>query len=540
MLTNDRFKSIFPFKEPRHSQREIIENIISLYENGKKYIILNAPTGIGKSAIGYALAKYFGNGYILTSQKVLQDQYYKDFGIPKVVGKSNYQCLRNYQLSCELGACYGMAAKRCRDSRGNCICPYIMDKEACLSAPFSNLNYSYFFSLFAPSALTSDSGSRQGGLYERRIIVCDECHNLESELMKQCTITLSDFTFKVCGMRGASIPKASMSDEYKIDWLQNDILMEANRELKKVNSTLTTLNRMPTTAEYKKISAKKSSLERLTKQIALLFSNPSSLKGKNRIVISQDDNKIEFKPLYCQSLFGTFLKPLGERMLFMSASILDKESFIKNLGISEEETEYIECDSIFPVENRLITYLPIGSMSMKNKAETLPKMIKKIREILDENKDVKGIIHTVSYDVAERIMSTLSNTDAGQRLIMPRGASRQEMLELFYESDKPYVLISPSLMEGIDLKEDLSRLCIICKVPYGNLGDLWTKLRMNDSKQWYLGNACMNLVQMTGRSIRTETDFAKTYILDEDFIKLAAQADGILPRWWKDSVVIGS
>ena len=536
MLTDDRFKSIFPFSEPRHSQRDIIEKIVSLYESGKKYIILNAPTGIGKSAIGLSLAKYFGNAYILTSQKVLQEQYYKDFGIPKVLGKSNYQCQQNFQLSCELGACYGIPMRRCRDKNGVVTCPYIVAKETCLKNSFSNLNYSYFFSIFAPSSLEN----RDTEDHKRRIIVCDECHNLEAELMKQCTVTLNEFLLKSCGLRGVKMPREGRSDEYKIDWLKTEVMSEAERELKQVTSTIATLKRMPTTSEYKKMSTKKSSLERLVKQISLMFSNPSSFKGTNRIVIAQDDKKIEFKPLYCQMLFSTFLKPLGERMLFMSASVLDKDSFIKNLGISADETEYIECDSIFPVENRLITYLPVGSMSMRNKAETLPKMVKKIREILDENRDVKGIIHTVSYDIAEKVMSGLSSTSAGERLLMPRGSSREEILSLFYDSDKPYVLISPSLMEGIDLKEDLSRLCIICKVPYGNLGDEWTRLRMENSKQWYIGNACVNLVQMTGRSIRTETDFAKTYILDSDFIRLASQADEILPRWWKEAVVVGS
>ena len=58
-MKDEEFKRIFPFDKPRHNQREIIEKIISAYENGKKYVVLNAPTGIGKSAIGYAVARYF-------------------------------------------------------------------------------------------------------------------------------------------------------------------------------------------------------------------------------------------------------------------------------------------------------------------------------------------------------------------------------------------------------------------------------------------------------------------------------------------------
>ena len=46
-LTDDEFRRIFPFDQPRNNQREIIEKILTAYENGKKYVILNAPTGIG-------------------------------------------------------------------------------------------------------------------------------------------------------------------------------------------------------------------------------------------------------------------------------------------------------------------------------------------------------------------------------------------------------------------------------------------------------------------------------------------------------------
>jgi Rad3-related DNA helicase len=120
---------------------------------------------------------------------------------------------------------------------------------------------------------------------------------------------------------------------------------------------------------------------------------------------------------------------------------------------------------------------------------------------------------------------------------MPRGNNRKIMLDTFYTSTKPYVLISPSLTEGLDLKEDLSRLCIICKVPYANLTDKWIKERMKENQEWYINQACTTMVQMTGRSIRSETDFATTYILDKDFLTLANSGINMFPKWWKDSVV---
>ena len=120
---------------------------------------------------------------------------------------------------------------------------------------------------------------------------------------------------------------------------------------------------------------------------------------------------------------------------------------------------------------------------------------------------------------------------------MPRGNNRQEILNTFYASERPYVLISPSLAEGLDLKEDLSRFCIICKVPFANITDEWTKQRMKYDINWYNYFTVEQLIQMTGRSIRSETDYATSYILDESFLAFAIKNQHMFPTWWKNAVV---
>ena len=227
----------------------------------------------------------------------------------------------------------------------------------------------------------------------------------------------------------------------------------------------------------------------------------------------------------------------GHKFLHMSATILNKEDYCRNLGISSNEVEYISTDAIFPKENRLINYLPIGSMTYNNKSETLPKMALKIEELLEKHKNVKGIIHTVNYNIAELLINKLKHSDNGKRLLMPRGNNRQKILDLFYNSEEPLVLISPSLAEGLDLKDDLSRFCIVCKVPYASLADPWVKARADKNSKWYTINTAQTLIQMTGRSIRSETDYCNTYILDSNFLSFAKKAIDILPNWWKDAVI---
>ena len=84
----------------------------------------------------------------------------------------------------------------------------------------------------------------------------------------------------------------------------------------------------------------------------------------------------------------------------MSATVLNKEQYCKNLGLDLNDVEYIECNSNFPVENRLIHYIPVGSLNWAQKAQTIPKLVKKIKELLKKHNNEKGIIHTVNYNIA--------------------------------------------------------------------------------------------------------------------------------------------
>ena len=57
-------------------------------------MLLEAPTGFGKSAVAIALALSLGSSYICTSTKDLQTQYSKDFPYIKAAkGKNNFPCL---------------------------------------------------------------------------------------------------------------------------------------------------------------------------------------------------------------------------------------------------------------------------------------------------------------------------------------------------------------------------------------------------------------------------------------------------------------
>ena len=66
-------------------------------DKGTKFIIAEAPTGAGKSDTGIHLALYKKGGTFLTTQKILQDQYAKEFNFLKVVkGKTSNSIFNKY------------------------------------------------------------------------------------------------------------------------------------------------------------------------------------------------------------------------------------------------------------------------------------------------------------------------------------------------------------------------------------------------------------------------------------------------------------
>lgn len=99
------------------------------------------------------------------------------------------------------------------------------------------------------------------------------------------------------------------------------------------------------------------------------------------------------------------MEPMGNKFLHMSATVLSKEQYCKNLGLNPNDTEYFAFDSVFPVQNRLIHYTPIGSLAWNKKSKTIPKLIPQVKSILNIHKNEKGIIHTVNYELAEIIIN---------------------------------------------------------------------------------------------------------------------------------------
>lgn len=561
----------FPFESIREKQKDVIKQIEASIESGIKYIFLEAPTGFGKSPIAIALARYLGSSHICTSTKDLQNQYSTDFPfIKEVKGKKNFKCLIKYydgiDDSCEYGPCQKEDNFDCIyktrlldyviNSKGKTFEEVVIDKiqnlkylrkhksqlrfknidwEPCyyfdqkwigMKSSHSIYNYKYFLSeLYFSNNIT-----------KRELLVFDEVHNIESEI--------SDFkSFTINGQLIAKlfpnlkIPNKKEEDietwirfceEYRdhlfefIDRCQINIEKNDNIEPVMEKNLIDSINK------EKNLSIILNEMKTNRRNWIVTNIEKSSHDYIKKITLTPLDISKYFKEILDTSSYG----------LFMSATILNKQYLCKLSGLLEDKINFIRIrDSDFPKKNRPIHLMNVSWLNNKTIVSSLPAIAKTVDNIMTIHKNEKGIIHTTSYFQLNYIKDNLSPENRSRLLETHPLVDRIQILKRHIKTNKPSVLISPSLYHGLDLKDDLSRFQILIKVPYPDLGNKKIAAMKQKDMSWYLWNTVIRIVQAYGRSIRSNNDHATTYILDSNINYLLNVAKDMFPKWFVEAIV---
>ena len=526
MSTAPDITEYLPFP-PRYNQDKIISGIVQGF-NKYDHIILAAPTGFGKSYIAYALANYYASlgekSYILTSDKGLQDQYVDSYAgqeerVHTVKGRANYNCDLDARLKCDMGVCK-------KDKKIKCTCPYIRARHAAYNNHITVLNYSYYFNMFR-----SDNSPQK----PRHLMVLDEAHSGENNLLDFASIEINRKDFKEFELGYNFIPNfpnENDSDKSKMDRLKAIALPTYRRSFEKETAYFESLENDD--SGYVDQSRKVKYLDTMVCMINRTLEQ--TYAGVPTVVQQNGKLGVSYKLLYARGFTGDYYHSMANKFLYMSATIFSKEQFCSDMGLDPEKVAMINLPSLFPVENRPIWKTYVGKMNYKNVERLKPNIVETIDKILERYKDQKGIVHCTNFDLAKYV---IENSKYKNRFILPKGRERGNQIKLFKRDGGNSVLISPSISEGLDLGEDQSRFCVITKIPYGNLGDTFVKKRMNIDPKWYQIKTVERMVQSTGRSIRSITDHADTFILDTNFDNFLRQNRTIIPQWWKNSIKIG-
>ena len=537
------YENYFPFSKIRNEQKIAIEFAIDAFESGKKYVVLELGTGVGKSATGLTIARYMENNgislkkedgelltgaYVVTTQKILQAQYLNDFGpssgknlVRSIKSSTNYKCgFYEDQTCAESKRILSKLTKQLAGTefQKHCktICPYSIEKQQFIDSPISITNFSYILA----------ESTYAGKLEPRSLLIVDEAHNTEGELSKFIEVAFSEkFAKDILKCK----PAKNESQVAIFEWIKTTYRKALTKHISSLEKSLMKLSN-----DIEGYGIQSKQYELLEKHASKIETFIDIYKSENWIMNTTTppiDNrragrKYEFKPIDVSPYaFNTFFK-LGGRVLMMSATIVDKQVFCSSLGLKLDDVAYISIPSPFPVENRPIHYIPAGSMSKSTIDKTLPIIVETVKMLLEKHASDKGIIHCTNYRIAKYIKENIDSN----RLMLHDSINRDEVLNIHVNSKEPTVLLSPSMMEGVDLRDDLSRFQIICKVPFPYLGSLVIKKRMEKNEKWYPYMTAKSIIQSLGRSIRNETDHAVSYILDSDWDRFFNKNKNLFPN----------
>lgn len=518
-ITKEKFFNNFPYEHMRKEQEYILNKIYDNYDK-YKYFVIEAPTGTGKSAIAKTLMNINKKNILLTSTKYLQNQYeteFKDF--LSIKGQSNYCCDLDNNVTCDKAVCKINTSirKTCNN------CSYYNKLENVDNAKFIITSYSSF--LTNPYLKNVSYSSFKNKLEKYDLMVLDECHLLENNLISDVGFVinikklnekyniLKDIDFKDLIILTAPLKSGFHHNEKLLKILQGVLLNKINyytKFIKDYQYDIKNLNANELIYVQSAISSRET-LEKLLKKIDKFLSN----KNKNNWVVEPSNDNLYIQPINIESYFLNRINNYANKFVFLSASILDLDGYIHDLGINSNEALKIKIPSTFDYHRSPIISFPSGKMNYQNIDNSLPKIIDNIKFILDQHKGEKGIIHTNNYKITQDIINNIDD----DRLIYINDdkMNNEDLLNEHYKSNKDTVIISPSLYAGADLKDDLSRFQIIVKLPFLSLGDRRVNKKSQVNQQWYVIEMLRTFIQMCGRSTRHKEDYCVTYVLDSSF-----------------------
>ena len=528
---------------PNCSQVKLLKHIDQAFSDGYKFVVCNAPTGSGKSFISKTLANSSkepsdnfkdlitsytafkidqtgsftheeecedetpSGAFALTITKALQDQYKDLFSDTTILkGKSNYVSAIDSNIDVELESLI-MPKSILEDHRRRHKCPYHNDRRDALINKFAALNYNMFFSL--PSHVK-----------KKQYLVCDEAAELEDQLVKEFSC---DINFEMLKRMDILVrPFYSKNNANVIKWINNLLLDISDKkdQLRDIISNSNTNNKKFLIETRRQFVG----LRNLHTKLSLIIDTWND----SEYLFETSKEGITFMPLKVNNLSKHLFK-YADRVILMSATIIDPTNFCKTLGI--DKFKYVEAESSFDANKAPIYCNTKIKLNYHNLKRSLPKIIKQVESICEYHKNDKGIIHTHNNTITSFLQKKLLND---RFLFREPGVRNEEILNIHLGNDKPTVLISPSMSHGVDLKDGLARFQIIIKAPYLPTKDKRVERLMKDDFNWYSNKMLCSVIQSCGRGVRSKKDYCITYILDGAVVESVVNNKHKLPKYFID------
>jgi ATP-dependent DNA helicase DinG len=553
-----RLLPLFPIEaEPYPQQKAALSALKKWLLGDKKFALMRAPTGIGKSAIAITMGRasaQLGSGcFILTAKKFLQEQYiteYPEVGLANLWGKSNYPCTlaASEGLTRNCGQCILAKAKDTRGRRGKMAwcsknCPYILAKNAAIGSKLSLANFESF--LYNQEYANECFGTR-------KLLIVDEAHLLPDRLSSFASMEIRVF-YEDIGEAINNAPKNTTAVSLA-NWISTDLKPAIQSQLDDLESVMKEaevedipeMEGVTFVSDLMKeaMSEPKDELarltrvqENLTRAERYIDSNPANWAVDIGVDKKAELIVLHLRPITLAAAGEMYLYRHFDKVLLISAT-MDTGPYVKDIGVAPADIgTFIEVPSVFKLPTRPLLFTPVGSMSRKNVDATLPKAAKALDDILRRHHGERGIIHTRSFALAKNLRDAMSDYGRSRCLFHTDNSVNIQGWVARLKKSPGKWLVSPSCTEGLDGKGDLVRGQVILKVSYPYLGDSRVAGRkaMPDGDMWYTMQAIYDFMQAYGRGTRSKTDYSVTYVLDSSANSLIRRGTKYLPKWFVET-----
>lgn len=438
-------------------------------------------------------------------------------------------------------------------------CPYKIAREQGANSQCTILNYNYFLSMLS---------IKNNGFFDKRFLtICDETHKLSDILNSNYTIILSRYFLNKI---------TEYLENYK-NYIKSDIISEKNliksfitkcnnlyfekfvdfsHVFENEENKVTFLNFL---LLYQKIISTSIELFNNILYFANSYNDTHARKnlGNFDIDLKNENKKLTYpieilnqrsKDIYIQTIavsnniFKYEIKDINETILyehnflkyvdvciFMSATLGNMDNLVNIMGLSPELCELLTIPSFFDYSKSPIYLIEAGYLSAKTIISNIDNVLNYVLNIcLKFHSSDKGIIHTHTNLITNKfktMVNVLNPTISKRFLFYTNSQEKENNVEIMKKDpDFPYIIVGPSLVEGLDLKNDLGRFNILIKVPYPPI-DEYMKRKMVNYPYYYHDCTIKSIVQSVGRTNRNKTDSSIVYLMDTKFKDIIFDCD---------------
>lgn len=487
------------------------EDMIKWISETDGTLIVEAPTGSGKTGILAAQSKRKAVLALVRTKSLQQENYEEGYGFDTLYGKVNYPCVSP-------DTTYLTRADECifPDNPRTCPqypdCQYFQDRDRALASDKASLNYPYWMNVHSSWRSHSFLG-------------CDEAHQLSEITLDRAGITIDETTQVKYGL--PTFPLISSSRNTSISQAGKSPI---DRTREYLGSCLRALE---SSIERDKLSSGSVDKREMRKKISL---RDKMLASINALNISSEGWYIRSGPSVGKTGWGFIARPLTAKyhfptyfmhptwqLMVMSATIGNPEVFCEELGISEYS--YRAMKSSWGPERRPVHALDVPRLGRKSPPSAYEKQADEIaRAIRSVDNKWSGIIHTTSILEAGRIAKRLHSRGLHDRVFVPERKPTNHMLTDWQNRLKKIpnsIIVSWSMWEGYDGTDE--KINIVAKTPYPYLGDAYEVERRNFNGKFYIQRAAWQLEQGLGRTRRGREE---DYDTDDEERGFVAIADG--------------